>query len=104
MWIVALILISVGLLVICLGFQIKNKQKITLIHDYHWKNVKNEDIKSYTSLFGIGQYTIGISFLISGILGLLNSSMLVILPAFLGIVIGFVIMYKAQKKYNLGMF
>ncbi len=104
MWLLSLILIPVSILTFYLGFQIKIKQRVTLIHDYHWKNVKEQDIKPYTSLMGIGQYTIGIGCLISGVLGLFLSSIVIILPLFLGIAIGFIIMYKAQKKYNSGMF
>ncbi len=86
------------------GVSNKNKQQITLIIDYHWKNVKEQDIKPYTSLICIGQYAIGIGCLTSGILGLFMSSIVTIIPLFLGIIIGFIIMYKAQKKYNSGIF
>ncbi len=104
MYLFSLIVIPVSLLAFYFGFQIKNKQRITLIHDYHWKNVKEQDIKPYTSLMGMGQYSIGIGCLTSGVLGLFVSSIVTIIPIFLGIIIGFIIMYKAQKKYNSGMF
>ncbi len=104
MWLFSLIVIPVSLLAFYFGYQIKSKQRISLIHDYHWKNVKDQDIKPYTSFMGIGQYAIAIGCLTSGVLGLFFSTIIIILPVFLGIIIGFIIMYKAQKKYNSGMF
>ena len=100
MYIFSLIVLPISILTIYLGFQIKTKQRIELINDYHYKNVKNESIKPYTSLMGIGQYLIGIGCMISGILGLFSTSITVILPIVLGLVMGFIITYKAQSKYN----
>ncbi len=104
MWLFSIIIIPVGLLALYFGFKIKNKPQTTLIHDYPWKKIKDKDIKPYASLMGIGQCIVGIGCLLSGILGLFFSSIIIILPLFLGMTIGFTIMYKAQKKYNSGRF
>ncbi len=100
MWLLSVIVLPVSLVGLYLGFQIKNKQRIKLIHDYHWENVKEHDILPYTSLMGIGQYIIGIGLLISSILGFMFSSVIIMIPMFLGLILGFIVMYVAQKKYN----
>ncbi len=104
MWILSLIVIPISLLTFYFGFQIKEKQRISFIHDYHWKNVKEQDYKTYTALMGIGQYSIGFGCLLAGFLGFFFSSIIIIIPLFIGMILGFIIMHKAQRKYNGGWF
>ena len=89
----------VGILCIVLGFLIWKKQKISLIHDYHYRNVKEEDVPSYTRQIGIGLIIIGTGILLTGMLDLLNSSLWWI-PLIIGFSIGLIVIIKAQKKYN----
>ena len=90
---------AVGLLCIILGLMLWKKQKISLIHSYHYKNVKKEDVPAYTRLMGIGLILIGVGICITGVLNLLYSSLWWI-PLLAGFVMGFIIMNKSQKKYN----
>ena len=90
---------AVGLLCIILGLMLWKKQKISLIHSYHYKNVKKEDVPAYTRLMGIGLILIGVGICITGVLNLLYSS-LGWVPLLVGFVMGFIIMNKSQKKYN----
>lgn len=90
---------AVGLLCIILGLMLWKKQKISLIHSYHYKNVKKEDVPAYTRLMGIGLILIGVGICVTGVLNLLYSSLWWI-PLLAGVVMGFIIMNKAQKKYN----
>ena len=46
------ITMPVGILFIIFGLLLAIKHKINLIHDYHYKNVKEQDIKAYTKLWG----------------------------------------------------
>ena len=89
----------VGILCIVLGFLIWKKQKISLIHDYHYRNVKEEDVPSYTRQIGSGLIIIGSGILLTGMLDLLNSSLWWI-PLIIGFSIGLIVIIKAQKKYN----
>ena len=89
----------VGILCIVLGFLIWKKQKISLIHDYHYRNVKEEDVPSYTRQIGSGLIIIGSGILLTGMLDLLNSSLWWI-PLIIGFSIGLIIIIYAQKKYN----
>ena len=94
-----LIEVAVSAACIVLGLLIWKKQKVSLLHDYHYRNVKREDIPAYTRQIGIGLITVGIGILISGLLDLVYSSLWWI-PILSGFLIGMCLMYQAQKKYN----
>ena len=88
-----------GLLCIGAGLLIWKKQKVSLLHDYHYRNVQEEDVPAYTKSMGIGLVTLGAGLCLTGAL-LPLESFLSWIPAQLGMVTGLAIMYKAQKKYN----
>jgi len=90
---------AVGLLCIVLGVLLWKKQKISLLHSYHYKNVRKEDIPAYTRLAGIGLLLIGAGICITGLLELLYSP-LWWLPLTVGIVGALLVMNRAQKRYN----
>ena len=91
--------IAVGAACDVLGLLIWKKQKISILHDYHYKNVKKSDIPAYTKQVGIGLIIIGLGIIITGLLNLAHSS-LWWLSLLAGFVIGLIILYRAQKKYN----
>lgn len=91
--------LGVGLLCIVLGLLIWLKQKVSLVHDYHYRNVRKEDIPAYARLIGIGLVLIGAGVCITGLLNLLYSSIWW-LPMIAGFIAGFIVMNRAQKKYN----
>ena len=91
--------LAVGLLCVVLGLVIWLKRKVSLVHAYHYKNVKKEDLPAYARLLGIGQILMGIGICVTGLLNLLKSSFWWI-PMAVGFVAGFIVMSKAQKKYN----
>lgn len=90
---------AVGLLCIIFGLLLWKKQTISLLHDYHYKNVKKEDIPAYTKKMGIGLISVGAGVLITGIINLFQKSIWW-LPMVIGFVLGVAVMGKAQKKYN----
>jgi hypothetical protein len=92
--------IAVGLLLIVLGLLTWKKQKVTLLHGYHYRNVKQEDIPAYTRSVGIGQMAVGIGFALTGLLRLFTGSKLTWAALIAGLITGLVIMHKAQMKYN----
>ena len=91
--------LAVGLLCVVLGLVIWIKRKVSLVHTYHYKNVKQEDLPAYARLLGIGQILMGIGICVTGLLNLLKSALWWI-PMTAGFVAGFIVMNKAQKKYN----
>lgn len=46
----AVVLLAAGILFLILGWLIWKKEKITLLHDYHYAKVKPEDRKAYTGV------------------------------------------------------
>ena len=91
--------LAVGSLCVVLGLVIWIKRKVSLVHTYHYKNVKQEDLPAYARLLGIGQILIGIGICVTGLLNLFKT-VLWWVPMAVGFIAGFVVMNKAQKKYN----
>ncbi len=94
------ILFGVGILFVVLGLLLWKKQKITILHDYHYKNVKKEDVSAYTRLMGIGQIVIGVGLCLTGLLMLITQSQAVWTVFVLGMVIGLILMHRTQMRYN----
>ena len=90
---------AVGALCFVFGLLIWKKQKVSLIHDYHYRNVRKEDIPAYTRLMGIGLILIGVGIWLTGVLTLFDSTLWWI-PMLAGFAAGFILMNRAQKKYN----
>lgn len=99
----AIIFFAVGSVCIILGFLIWKKQKLSLLHDYHYQNVKKEDIPAYTGQIGAGMMVLGAGIAAAGIFELASSSFWWI-PLSAGIVTGLFLMCRAQKKYNESIF
>ena len=95
----AIIEFVVGVICIVMGVLLWKKQKVSILHDYHYKHVKKLDIPAYTRQMGIGLIIIGAGIIITGLLNLAYSSLWWI-PLLAGFVIGLVIIILAQKKYN----
>ncbi len=91
--------LAVGLLCVVMGALIWKKQKVSLLHDYHYRNVKKEDIPAYSRLVGIGLIVIGAGICVTGLLNLIESSLWWV-PMLIGFAAGIGVMNKAQKKYN----
>ncbi len=91
--------LAVGAICIVLGMLLWKKQKVSVLHDYHYKNVKEEDLPAYTRQMGIGLIVIGAGINITGLLNLVKSSLWWI-PLLAGFILGIAVIYMAQKKYN----
>ncbi len=91
--------LSVGILLTGLGLSIWKKQNASLLHDYHFKNVREEDIPGYTRMMGQGLIVMGAGVCLCGLLDMLQSSFWWV-PLLVGFVTGFLMMNRAQKKYN----
>ena len=90
---------AAGLLCVIIGLQIWLKQKVSLLHDYHYRNVKEADLPAYTRAMGIGLVVIGAGVCIAGVLNLFESSLWWV-SMLAGFVIGLIIIFRTQKKYN----
>ena len=99
-----IVFLAVGLLFLVLGLQLWIKHKISLVNEYHTRNVKEADVPAYTRSMGIALLLIGAGCLLTGALafGLEQPAGWAAFPA--GFVAGLILMLRAQKKYNGGLF
>lgn len=93
-----------GVIFIWMGFLIWKKEKITLIHSYHYTKVKEEDKKAYTQQMGKGVIIIGIGMILTGGIDYVTETAYGWIFFILCFIIGFVFIIRAQKKYNGGLF
>lgn len=94
---------AVGLACVILGLLIWIKRKLSLIHDYHFKNVKAEDVPAYARGIGLGMIAVGLGIITTGILNLFYSPYWWI-PLAAGSAVGVAIIIITQRKYNGSVF
>ena len=87
-----------------LGYLLWTKEKINVMHDYHYTKVKEKDKKAYTSVMGKAMILMGIGMTISGVIGVFTVSVKSGIPACVTFVAGLCIMIYGQIKYNHGIF
>lgn len=97
------ILLALGLIFLALGYFIGIRKKVNLIHSYHYTKVKAEDIDAYASKMGEGVSLMGSGMIASGVIDqMLGDYGWIALVLF--ILLGFVVITRAQYKYNGGFF
>ncbi len=94
----------IGAMLAIIGIIIWKKKKISLLHSYHYHNVKKEDVSPYCSLIGKGLCLMGIGFIVGGVVSFLTNSAVGIIVVAIAFAISLIVMNKAQKKYNGGWF
>ena len=102
--------IIIGIVIIIIGcFTMKGN--VSLIHSYHTKRVKKEDIKRFSKLMGIGTIIVGNGIIIKEILSIINvvniNLNLIHVGDFImiiSLVLGISFMLYALFKYNKGIF
>ena len=95
--------IFIGILAIVfliVGYLIWKKQKISLLHEYHYDKLSENDKKAFCAISGWGVISVGIGLLATAvIIGITNSAWSFI--AFVtGFAIGLSLLIYAGKKYN----
>ena len=98
-----IIQIIIGLALIAVGiFNIRGN--ISLLHSYHRKRVKEEDVIPFGKRVGIGSVIIGISIILAGIFTIFNYTRISNVIIAIGLIIGSIIIFGAMFKYNKGIF
>ena len=95
--------IVVGLALVVIGIM-NRKGNISLLHSYHKKRVKEEDVIPFGKQVGTGTIIIGIAIVLAGILSISNCGMIRDVVIGIGLVIGILIIFRAMRKYNNGVF
>ena len=106
----AIFTIIVGIVLCVISFSVM-RGNISLLHSYHRNRVKEEDIKPFGKLSGLGTLVVGIAVVVYGAFILLamltnNETYTLIgnIPLIVGLVVGMGIAFYAMKKYNGGIF
>ena len=90
----------IGIVFIIFGYLLWKKERISLLHDYHYDKVSKEDKKAFCSISGAGIILIGIGLLITGvIIGITNSAWSFIAFA-IGFFVGVTMLIYAGVRYN----
>ncbi len=94
----------IGLLFMYWGFLLCVKEKINIMHDYHYTKVNEADKKAYTQIMGIAVIVIGVGCLLSGVASLFigGAKSGIVFGGFFAI--GILMMLYGQIKYNHGLF
>ena len=96
----AIILGLVGIILIIFGYLIWVKKKISLLHDYHYNKVAEEDKKAFCTLSGIGVLIIGAGLCLSAVLAVIMDSPISMIPFGVGFVAGIVVLIYVGVRYN----
>lgn len=96
--------IIAGVILLVLGWQIWKNEKITLIHSYHYKNVRGENKKAYTTEIGMAAIIIAIGIILTGIVDYTTQSVYGWYVFLFSFAVGVILIIHAQIKYNGGIF
>lgn len=96
--------IIAGVILLVLGWQIWKNDKITLIHRYHYKNVRDENKKAYTTEIGMAAIIIAIGIILTGIVDYTTQSVYGWYVFLFSFAVGVILIIHAQIKYNGGIF
>ncbi len=106
----SIVTIIIGVVLIVIGI-LNTKGNVSMLHSYHRKRVKPEDVLPFGKLVGLGTIIIGVSVVLMGVLSYLaialqNELCLTIgyVVLIVGFVVGLGINFYAMFKYNKGIF
>ena len=99
--IVGVIILSlVSILMLVMGWLLWKKEKVSLLHDYHYNKVSQADKKVFCTLCGIGLILMGIGIGVTAVLLGITDSVLSFIAFAVGMVAGVALLLYAGKKYN----
>jgi len=93
----------IGLVLMVVGI-FNMKGKLSLLHSYHRKGIKEEDIKPFGKRVGIGSIIIGITIILAGLFTIFNYANISNVILSIGLVTGCIIIFSALFNYNKGIF
>ena len=98
--IVAIIVALMGIIFMILGYLLWKKERISLLHEYHYDKVSEQDKKIFCAISGMGVTIIGIGLFVSAFLVTWIESARSMIPFAIGFVIGLAMLIYAGIKYN----
>ena len=95
-----IIVCLIGIVFIVLGYLLWKKEKISLLHDYHYDKVSEENKKSFCTISGIGIILIGMGLLITGVIIGITDSVWSFIAFAISFCTGLAMLIYAGIKYN----
>lgn len=95
-----ILLLTFGLLFMILGLLIWKKEKIDLIHSYHYEKVTEENKGSYTAIMGKGLILIAAGMILTGVIDYLTQTTWGWIAFGIGFAVGVSFFIYAGRKYN----
>ena len=92
---------AVGAVFVALGLLLWKKEKITLLHDYHYASVAEADKKDFCRLSGQGVLCIGIGLLPTAVLLFFTGHPASFLCFAAGFAVGIGLLVTAGRRYNV---
>jgi len=96
----SILLVLIGITLLIFGYLIWKKEKISLLHDYHYENVSEKDRKIFCALSGAGIVLCGSGIIITGLLIAVTSSPRSFIAFAAGFSAGIALLIYAGRKYN----
>ena len=94
--------IAIGVILIVVGI-LNAKGNISMLHSYHRKRVKEEDVIPFGKKIGAGSIIMGLTIIAAGITDLLSLNIANIVLV-VGFIPGIILIVYAMMKYNKGIF
>ncbi|OON92122.1 MAG: hypothetical protein ATN34_04880 [Epulopiscium sp. Nele67-Bin002] len=98
------IMVIVGIALIYNGYLIWQKEKISIIHPFHYTKVRDEDKAAYTALVGKGVLLMGVGAILTGGINYMFRTTYGWAAFGIFFVIGIIFIWLGQKRYNAGFF
>jgi len=96
----AIILGLVGMVCAILGYFVWIKKKISLLHDYHYDKVAEEDKEIFCTISGLGVFIIGIGLLVTAVIIGITDSPWSFIAFAVSFVVGLGLLIYAGARYN----
>ncbi|MDD6194277.1 MAG: DUF3784 domain-containing protein [Lachnospiraceae bacterium] len=96
----AIIVGIIGILLVVLGWLLWKRQKISLLHSYHYDQVSEEDKKLFCTISGIGVFFIGIGAILTAVIIGITESAWSFFAFAIGFIVGLAMLIYAGLKYN----
>ena len=99
--ILGLVMIGVvGIILVVVGYLIWKKERISLLHDYHYDKVSEVDKSAFCRLSGMGIISISIGVIITAVLLGITDSALSFSALAAGFIPGIILLVYSGNKYN----
>lgn len=95
-----MILSIVGIILVIMGYLLWKKEKISLLHSYHYDKVSEEDKKAFCTLSGLGVLMVGVGILTTGLIIAFTDSAWSFIAFAIGFVAGIGLLIYAGIRYN----